>query len=99
MKAYLLNDVNEDTTGDAVRGIGCSLLIQISFTSLGGGSITIQGTMDNGDHWITLTYGGNPAIFTAEGIYKMDYVGKTLQIRGVLSGATSPELVRVIVGD
>lgn len=96
---YLLKDVTIDTVGDEIKGIGGKKVIQVSSADYGGGSVTIEGRLDSNFEWETLTYGGNPAVFTSGVILNLDFWATTMSLRATLSGSTSPSAVNVALSD
>jgi hypothetical protein len=84
----LLNNVSVDTVGTAQDGDGGSKVITVWASNFGGGSVAIEASPDGGATWITLTYGGNPAVFTTNTIRLIDRIGQGMQIRAVFSGST-----------
>jgi hypothetical protein len=84
----LLQNVSVDTDGAGIPADGGTKTLSIWATSFGGGSVTIQGSPDGGTTWITLTYGGNPAIFTENTFRLINRLGQGLLIRAILTGST-----------
>jgi len=84
----LLDNVSVDTDGPGIDADGGSKTLSIWADNFGGGSVTIQGSPDGGNTWITLTYGGNPAIFTSNTIRLVNRLGQGMQIRATLTGST-----------
>jgi hypothetical protein len=95
MSDYLLQNVSIDTVGVSVGGTGNSKIIQIAATSFGGGSVILEGSLDN-TLWTTLTYGGNPAIFTSGKILKLDFWPTGMYVRASLTGSTGANNVNAI---
>ena len=84
----LLNNVSVDTVGVGPLGDGGNKVLAVWGAAFGGGSVTIEASPDGGTTWITLTYGGNPAVFTTNTIRLLDRIGQGMQIRASLSGST-----------
>jgi hypothetical protein len=99
MAKRLLDAVIIDTVGTAIEGIGGQRIIQVSSSNFGGGSVTIEGRLDSDLEWTTLTYGGNPAVFTTKQILKLDFWAATMQLRATLSGSTGATAVTVVLSD
>jgi len=93
---YLLQDVIVDTVGTAATSTGGPMVLQVSATSYGSGSVTIQGRFDALE-WTTLTYGGNPAVFTSNQLLKLDYAPNGMSLRATLSGSTGATAVNVVL--
>jgi len=91
---YLLYQVVVDTVGTAIISNGGPKVLQVSATNYGGGSVTIEGKLDD-LVWTTLTYGGNPAIFTSNQLLKLDYAPHGMSLRASLSGSTGAVNVNV----
>ena len=83
---YLLQNVTEDTNGDPIvcDGSDNTLLITGDF---GGGSVTIQ-TSNDLIEWVTLEYGGTPAIFTEPKAKHVNRLARGLKIRATLTGSS-----------
>lgn len=61
--------------------------------NFGSGTVTLQGSPDNGTTWITLKKtDGSDATFTANAIEKINVLKNGLFLRATLSGATSPNV-------
>ena len=85
---YLLNAATADTVGNAICNSGGSKIIQMSGVTTSGGSITLEGRLSDDLNWTTLTYGGNPAVFTDDKILKLDFWAPSMQLRATLAGTT-----------
>lgn len=95
----LLNGVTEDTDGEAVFGDGSAKNLQVNSTDFGGGTVSIQGSLDSGTTWITLLKDdGNPASFTSNAFFGIRQFNPTVLVRAVLDGATDPDPVYVRMG-
>jgi hypothetical protein len=92
--ARLLNNVSVDTDGIPQPGDGGSKQISIWGADYGGGSVTIQTSPDL-ITWITLKYGGNPAVFTSNISLKLDKIGQGFYIRATLTGSSGASGVNV----
>lgn len=84
----LLDNVSVDTEGTPVVSDGSNKTLSVWATNFGGGSVTIQGSPDGGVTWITLTYGGNPTIFTSNTIRLIDRIGHGMLTRAILTGSS-----------
>lgn len=96
---WLLQNVSVDTTGDAVKGDGGNKVIQVSATSYGGGTVSLEGRLTPTLNWTTLTYLGSPAEFTEDTILKLDYLANGMDMRAVLYGSTAASNVNVFMVD
>ena len=100
MQIKLLDHVTVDTVGATFKGDGANAIVEVYSTNFGGGSVTIEGDIikdSPSGNWVTLTYAGLPAVFTANKILKLDYVSVGMNIRAKLTGSTSPAAVTVQV--
>lgn len=93
----LLDNVSVDTVGQPFQGDGGSKLLVISGTNLGGGSITIELSLDSGVNWAPATYNGTLAIFTAFQSLMINKIAQHAKIRATLSGSTGASGVSVII--
>lgn len=84
----LLENISIDTDGVGIPADGGSKTLAIWADDFGGGSVTIQGSPNGGNTWVTLTYGGNPAIFTENTVRLVNRLGQGMQIRATLTGST-----------
>jgi hypothetical protein len=84
----LLQSVSVDTNGTGIPADGGSKTLSIWADNFGGGSVTIQGSPDGGTTWITLTYGGNPAVFTSNTVRLINRLGQGMQVRATLTGSS-----------
>lgn len=95
----LLDAVDANTDGIGFDTDGANKTLVVWGGDFGGGTVTIQGSPDQGDTWITLTITGSPVAFTANAIRFLERLGQGLQVRATLTGATNPSNVSALLCD
>lgn len=59
-------------------------------SDFGGGTLQVQvGNSEDANNWNTITYNGAPLSITDFTPYSLNWLGNTLWVRAVLSGATT----------
>ena len=92
----LLQNISADTVGEALSGDGKSKQLLVSATDFGGGSVTLEVSLDK-TNWAPLTKGGVPAVYTANATDYARVVGMATYIRATLSGSTNPSNLNVFL--
>lgn len=93
---YLLNNVNQNTTGEAFAlSSDLSHTLAISATSMGGGTITLQFSLDGVNNWFDIKDDSGAIYSFIEPTVKSNISLKGIFIRAVLSGATNPSNIYV----
>lgn len=89
MPIVLLNEVNDNITGTEKPSDGAAKSLLIDAVNFGGGKVTVQVRRPTGQ-WVTPEQAdGTPAEFTAATFQKFDFPGQGINVRAVLSGATT----------
>lgn len=89
---FLLKNVTEDTVGEPISNTFGSPRNLFISGDLGGGSFTMEGSIDDGITWVSIPKNGVPFVATAPGIYSFDYLGGGPIYRGTLAGSVNPDL-------
>lgn len=90
---YLLRNQTADIAdSDGYLNDGANSLISI-WGNFGGGTVTLQGSPDNGTTWIDLEIStGVAASFTVNSNISLSIWNKGFAIRAILTGSTSPNI-------
>ena len=99
MTIKLLDNVNVNTTGDPFIGKGAGQTLLITADDLGGGSVSLETSLNKTTGWTPVFYDGAPFVVTTVGAYYLRKNAQGLYMRAVLSGATGASNVTVALVD
>ncbi|KKM04824.1 hypothetical protein LCGC14_1760320 [marine sediment metagenome] len=89
---FLLESVSVDTDGTAVNADGSNKTLCVWGTDFGGGTVSIEGSPDNGTTWILLQLiNGADAQFTANTFKVIDRLGQGTLIRATLTSSSGAD--------
>jgi hypothetical protein len=92
----LLDKVSTDTVGGIFPGDGKDKVLNITATSLGGGTISVELSDTTGTLWAPAMYKDDvPFEVTTIGAYKLEKMPAGIYIRASLSGSTGANNVSV----
>lgn len=98
---FLMENRSTDGTDTGLEfiGDGGGKQLTIYGTSLGGGTIAIETSADDGTIWVPVTFSGSPSAFTAFAAYFIRRIAQGVKWRAVLSGSSGASNVNVIINN
>lgn len=97
MSVTLLNAVSVDTTGDWFTWSGGSCRIYVQATSFGGGTVTLESSVDGGTTAISENFDdGTTFSVVSDGVFNAGSFGQGVKIRAKLAGSSGADSVSVI---
>jgi len=95
-KIYLLNDVSVDTVGTPKSNDGSSKNIFVTASNFGGGTVTIEASIDDAI-WVPLKQpDGTDAAFTENTVFYVQGLTTGAKYRATLAGATGASGVTAV---
>ena len=95
----LLDAVSTDTIGTGVAMDGSGRVLTVYGDNLGGGTISLDISDDNGVHWVPVTYNASPLLLTSFTSREIVRLAQGQLIRASLTGSTGASNVTVAVSN